>query len=213
MQSTSRGVSLRPIIDDDLPFLFRLFADPGRCHLWMHCRRVYDEAGFRQAWSAWAAETMAGKFIIELAGRPVGLVFDHDRTLEDGCTQVTALLDVARTGHGVGIVGAALLVDWLFQTVPLRKVYMKVYAFNAAVVRILRKVGFAEEGVLKEERYWDGRYWDMHIFALHRADWPEVRDRLLRPAVRPARRRPAAAGTVNGTGGRARAAGCLSATE
>src|SRR5262245_39675770 len=193
MHSTYRGISLRQVAEEDLPFLFRLFADPGRCHLWMHCRRVYDELGFHQAWAVWSAETMVAKFIVESAGQPIGLVFDHERTLEDGWTQVTALLEEGRTGHGGGVVAAALLVDWLFQGLPLRKVYLKVYAYNRAVVGMLRKLGCAEEGVLQGDRYWDGAYWDLHIFAIHRAAWPAIRARILRlpqtrgrpPAARP----------------------------
>src|SRR5262249_8604216 len=110
-----------------------------------------------------------------------GLVFDHDRLLEDGCTQVTALLDEDHTGHGGGVVAAALLVDWLFRGLPLRKVYMKVYAYNGAVVRMLRKLGLEEEVLLREARYWDGGYWDLHTFALYRSAWPDVRDRILGP--------------------------------
>src|SRR5262249_43920667 len=120
MHPTFRGISLRQVVEADLPFLFRLFADPGRCHLWMCGRRVYDEAGFQQAWSVWSAEVMAAKFIVESAGRPVGLAFDHERTLEDGWTQVTALLEEESTGHGAGVIATALLVDWLFRGLPLR---------------------------------------------------------------------------------------------
>ncbi len=169
MRSTFRGISLRQVTEGDMPFLFRLFSDPDRCHLWMCGRRVYDEAGFHQAWSVWTAESMAAKFIVESAGRPVGLAFDHDRTLEDGYTQVTALLEEGRTGHGAGVIATALLVDWLFQCLPLRKVYMKVFGYNPAVIGMLRKVGFAEEGILKGDRFWNGAHWDLHIFALYRS--------------------------------------------
>jgi hypothetical protein len=46
------------VTEDDMPFLFRLFADPQRSHLWMSARQVYDERGFHQAWSAWTADAM-----------------------------------------------------------------------------------------------------------------------------------------------------------
>jgi RimJ/RimL family protein N-acetyltransferase len=167
------------VVEDDTSYLFRLFTDPNRCHLWMSGRRVYDEAGFRQAWAVWSGEVMAAKFIVESAGQPVGLVFDHDRMMEDGCTQVTALLEEDRTGHGGGVVATALLIDWLFQGLPIRKVYLKVYGYNRAVIRILRKLGLEEEGVLRGDRYWDGAYWDLHMFALYRASWPTVRARIL----------------------------------
>jgi RimJ/RimL family protein N-acetyltransferase len=180
MDQTNRGVSVRPITEDDMPFLFRLFADPGRCHLWMSGRRVYDERGFCEAWAGWTAGSIAAKFLVSVTGRPVGLVFDYDRSLEDGFTKVTALLGDERVGHGVGVIASALIVRWLFQTLPVHKVYMEVYGYNPAVVRMLRKVGLAEEGVLRRARFWDGAHWDLHIFALYRETWPEIRDRILR---------------------------------
>src|SRR5262245_43165962 len=53
MTQSFRGISLRQIVEDDMPFIFRLFADPLCCHLWMRGRQVYDEAGFHHAWGSW----------------------------------------------------------------------------------------------------------------------------------------------------------------
>jgi RimJ/RimL family protein N-acetyltransferase len=214
MFSSFRGVSLRLVVEDDLPFLFRLFADPSRCHLWMCGRRVYDERGFHEAWSAWTTDMIAAKFIVTSADRPIGLVFDYDRKLEDGYTKVTSLLEEGSTGHGGGVIATALLVGWLFQTLPLRKLYMEVYDYNSAVARMLRKAGFTEEAVLKEVRFRDGAYWDLHVFALGRAAWPEVRDRLLRQSGAP--QSPLPIGPISAAqelSGCIRANGCLNGTE
>jgi RimJ/RimL family protein N-acetyltransferase len=199
MHLTYRGISLRPVVDADLPFLFRLMGDPTRVHLWLRSRPVYDEAGFQQTWSSWAAGMMGAKFVIESAarpltlptppgdggegrvrGRPVGLVFDYDRTLDDGWTRITALVQEESIGRGAGVIGACLFMEWLFQTLPLRKMYHEVFAYNENVIRMWRKVGLTEEAVLKEDRYWNGAYWDLHVFALYREAWPKVRDRVLR---------------------------------
>ena len=217
MNAAFRGIALRQVTEDDMPFLFRLFADPERCHLWMCGRRVYDERGFHQAWSGCTTDLMAAKFIVESGGRPVGLVFDYDRMLEDQYTKVTALLEEESTGHGGGVIATALLVGWLFQSFPFRKIYMDVYDYNRTVVRMLRKLGLAEEGLLKGNRFWNGTWWDLHMFALYREAWPKVRDRLLRfPHAR--RPGPLAGPTypeteVNPTNLRARANGCFSGTK
>lgn len=178
-----REITLRQVVEDDMPFLFRLFADPARSHLWMQDRRVYDERGFHEAWISWTSGSIGAKFIVESGGRPIGLVYEYDRALEDGHTKVTALLQEESVGHGAGVIATALLWDWLFQSLPLRKVYMQAYGYNVRVLGILRKLGLAEEGVLKGDRFWDGAYWNLHIFALYREAWPEVRDRILRERV------------------------------
>jgi RimJ/RimL family protein N-acetyltransferase len=179
MNETFRGIALRPVVEDDMPLLFRIFADPRRSHLWMQARRVHDERGFYHAWAAWTSDMIAAKFIVESAGQPVGLVFDYQRTLEDGFTKVTALLEEERVGRGAGVVATVLLIDWLFRTLPFRKVYLETYGYNRGVVRMLRKVGLAEEGVMKGSRYWNGSWWDVHIFAVYPDGWPEIRGRVL----------------------------------
>jgi RimJ/RimL family protein N-acetyltransferase len=186
---TFRGVSLRPVLEADLPFLFRLIADPGLSHLWMRGQPAFDEVCFQQNWANWGGGMVSTRFVVESAGRPVGMVFDYDRTPHDGWTKATTLLQEESLGHGGGVIATALFMDWLFRGLPLRKVYHEAYGYNAAVVRMWRKLGLREEGVLRGDRYWDGAYWDLHIFALYREDWPRVRDRVLRPAG--VRREPA----------------------
>ena len=181
MNYSYRGTSLRPVTESDLPFLFRLYTDPSRCHLWMGSRRVFDEREFVAAWSSWTGSTMGAKFVVENDRRPVGWVMSCDDYLEHGITKVHTILQEENVGHGVGVVATALLTDYLFRQLPLRKIYFEVFDFNPAVVRIWRKLRLPEEGLLKGDRYWDGTYWDLHIFALYREAWPDVRARVLRP--------------------------------
>jgi diamine N-acetyltransferase len=217
MAMTFRGISLRAVVEGDLTFLFRLMAEPTRTHLWLRGRPVYDEAGFQHAWSAWTGGMIGAKFLVESAGRPVGLVFDYDRTHEDGWTKATTLLQEESVGHGGGVIATALFMDWLFRSLPFRKVYHEVFAYNDAVVRMWRKLGLVEEGVLKEDRFWDGAYWDLHIFALYREAWPQVRDRVLRaPGAkrqRPAAESPSPGKEVSPTERRVPNNGCLSGAD
>jgi RimJ/RimL family protein N-acetyltransferase len=202
MNLSYRDVSLRPVTEADLPFLFRLYTDPSRCHLWMSSRRVYDEHEFREAWRAWVNGLMAAKFLVEVAAlpdspRPVGWVMSSEHNLEHGFVKAGAILQEENVGHGVGVIATALLMDYLFRSLPLRKIYHEVCGFNPSVVRMWRKLNAAEEGILKGDRYWDGTYWDLHVFAVYREAWPDLRARVLRP------RRPAlqsTAGHRNGNG-------------
>lgn len=215
MICTSGGISLRQVAEDDMPFLARLYADPSRSHLWMPHRRVYDEREFREAWNTWVSGTAGAKFVVESVGRPVGLVLTYDLYLEHGHAKVGTLLREDCVGHGGGVVATALLMDYLFRTLPLRKIYLESYGYNPRVVGILRKLRMVEEGVLKGDRYWDGSYWDLHVFATYREAWPGIRARVLR-AERPGVQ------TVAGPNGNGKevdeadtriAAGCSSGTD
>jgi RimJ/RimL family protein N-acetyltransferase len=179
MPSTHRGVSLRAVREDDMGFLHGLFTDPDRCHLWMRGRRVLDEREFHQAWISWSAEMMAAKFIVLRDSRPIGLIFDYDRVAEAGITKVTTLLLDDEVDRGAGVIASALFMDWLFTTSPFRVIYLEVFGYNPKVVGFMRKLGFAEEAVMKRNRFWNGAYWDLHTLAAHREHWPDVRARIL----------------------------------
>jgi RimJ/RimL family protein N-acetyltransferase len=185
-----------------MPLLFRLFTDPSRGHLWMRVRWVYEEREFRDAWSSWTRDLIGAKFIVESSRRPVGLVLEYDRSLEHGHTKVGALLQEESIGHGGGVVATALFIDYLLQSLPLRKVYLEVFGYNRGVVGMLGKLGLPEEGRLKGDRFWDGSYWDFHLFAIYREAWPGIRARILR-VERPGRR--ALGSCPNGDGQASRA--------
>ena len=180
MQLTSRGITLRQVTEADLGFLFELFVDPCRSHLWMCGRAVHDERSFHEAWIGWSTGLRGAKFLVESANGPIGLVFDYERAVIDGFTKVTALLREENIGQGGGAIATGLLVDWLFQQLPLRKVYMEVYGYNRSVLRMLRRAGLVEEGVLQGARFWNEEYWDVHILAVERQAWLEIRQRFLR---------------------------------
>ena len=178
-----RSVTLRQVLHSDLPMLFSLLSDPDRFHLWGH-RRVLDESQFAETWRYWSSERMDARFIIVRNNRPVGLVFDYERCLEDGHTKVATILDESATGMGTGIVATGLLIDWLFQNVALRKAYLDVFGFNTSVIRMLRKLEVPEEMRRAEHRFWNGRYWDWHGFAMTRTDFPRLARKLLREPSR-----------------------------
>jgi ribosomal-protein-alanine N-acetyltransferase len=42
---------------------------------------------------------------------------------------------------------------------------------NDRSARVLEKVGFEEEGVLRQRGFWKGEYRDLRLFSLLREDW------------------------------------------
>ena len=177
--NTFRGIGLKQIAASDLPMLYSMFSDPDRFHLWGH-RHVMDEGQFHDTWRMWSKQRMEAKFTILKSGRPVGLVFDYDRSIEDGHTKVATLLPEHEAGRGAGVIATTLFGDWLFQTLPLRKLYFEVFGFNASVVRMLQKLDVREEMCRVQHRYWNGKYWDCHGFSLFREELSLMRRRLFR---------------------------------
>jgi len=69
-------------------------------------------------------------------------------------------------------------LDFLFRSLPLRKIYHEVYEFNLDATRILESGGFAEEGRFRQHVWYEDRYWDVIRFALYRDGWAEGRKRV-----------------------------------
>jgi RimJ/RimL family protein N-acetyltransferase len=80
-------------------------------------------------------------------------------------------MDDDALGSGVGGEAGAILLDHLFATYPLRKIYVEIPEFTVASVEPRMRGLFTREGVLRKHFLADGVYWDQHIFATYRAQW------------------------------------------
>lgn len=79
--------------------------------------------------------------------------------------------DTDRHGSGIGYIACALLIDFAFKGLDLRKIGLEVLALNTGAIKLYEKLGFIQEGCKTREYFLDGRYWDSCIFGLHREDW------------------------------------------
>lgn len=68
-------------------------------------------------------------------------------------------------GKGIGLEGVNLLINYAFNHLNMRKVYCEVFADNAIALSLYKKVGFLEEGVLKEHIYKNGQFKDIILMA------------------------------------------------
>ena len=80
--------------------------------------------------------------------------------------------DLARANWRQGIMSEALglLLDYGFQQMELNRVEAVVFRDNDASCRLLAKLGFAREGLLREYEYLHGRLQDMYMYSLLRQD-------------------------------------------
>lgn len=80
--------------------------------------------------------------------------------------------DPAEWDKGYGTEATRMMVDYAFRTQNLNRVWLRVYEYNPRGRRAYEKVGFAVEGVLRQDNYRDGRYWDTTQMSILRSDWP-----------------------------------------
>ena len=82
--------------------------------------------------------------------------------------------DLARPHWGQGLMTEALgvLLRFGFERMDLNRVEADVTVGNDGSARVLEKLGFQEEGVLRQRGFWKGDYHDLRLFSLLREEWP-----------------------------------------
>jgi [ribosomal protein S5]-alanine N-acetyltransferase len=120
-------------------------------------------------------EARAGRalpFAVALDGRLVGqvTVSGVTRGAFDGAS-VGYWVDGRVAGQGVMPTALALVVDHCFSAVGLHRVEANVRPENAASLRVVRKLGFREEGLHRRLLFIDGQWRDHLCFSALREDF------------------------------------------
>jgi diamine N-acetyltransferase len=74
-------------------------------------------------------------------------------------------------GKGYCTEATALMVGYAFDTLNLHRVALHVVEHNVAAIRSYLKVGFQQEGVLREAMFREGRYHNLLTMGILRDEW------------------------------------------
>lgn len=74
-------------------------------------------------------------------------------------------------GQGYGTDAVKTLVQFGFDELNLKRIWLRVFDFNARAIRCYEKAGFSLEGRLRQHYYHAGRYYDELIMGLLREEW------------------------------------------
>lgn len=69
-------------------------------------------------------------------------------------------------GRGYGTLAVRLLLRFAFGDLNLNRVYLHVFASNAAALRTYEKAGMRREGVLRQAAFIDGAYRDVVVMSI-----------------------------------------------
>jgi RimJ/RimL family protein N-acetyltransferase len=78
----------------------------------------------------------------------------------------TAMASVASVRRAWGIDASRVFLAYAVDTLGLERIEAKVYAYNVLSANSLKRNGFAEEGVLRGARTYDGQRWDIRVFSI-----------------------------------------------
>lgn len=172
-------IRLRPVEKDDLPRFVKWFADPElRAYLAAYLpfslaqeEKWYERnqaAGDTQAWAIDAQPDNGGHWA-HIGSCGFHHIDQRSRAAEFGI--VIGAPDYRGQGYGVDAVQT--LVEFGFYTLNLNRIYLRVFADNARAIRCYEKVGFQQEGRLRQDNYNNGAYRDTLLMGLLRSDWDQ----------------------------------------
>ncbi len=110
--------------------------------------------------------------IVDPGGAIVGMVGMHRVDWANGRTSVGYWLARDAQGRGVMTEAVRAYVDYAFATLGLHRVVIEAAVENARSRAIPERLGFREEGVLREVERVGERMLDHVVYAVLAADWP-----------------------------------------
>ena len=115
--------------------------------------------------------TDAVQLLVTADDERVGVVELDPIDRETGVADLAVWIHPDRRRGGLAREAVALVVDYAFSELRLHKVTANAYAANDASRKLLDSLGFVEEGVGREDAFFDGAYHDTHYFGVLEHEW------------------------------------------
>lgn len=111
-------------------------------------------------------------FAIEVDGKLIGGCGLHHSHRRDGSTEFgIGIYDPEYIGKGYGSDAIRTLLRWAFQIQNWRRVHLRTLACNERAIRTYQKLGFVEEGRLRQQVFFDNGYVDELHMGMLRSEW------------------------------------------
>jgi ribosomal-protein-alanine N-acetyltransferase len=165
------AVTFHPVEEDDLEFLQELINHPD-VREGISSTRPVSMADERE----WFESDEEGvQFLVAADGERVGTMSFRATSDEWGTTELAYFFDPGAWGNGYATDAVDRMVEYAFEERRLAKVWARAFAFNDASQRVLEKVGFEQEGRLREQAFARGERVDMLRFGLLADEWRDDR--------------------------------------
>lgn len=159
---------LRPVERDDAVILEQWHNDPEIRKLTRcgglpvsHASEQDDIEAARNAGEAYLL------IVLKRSNKPVGFV--RSKVIDVPARTVWlrfAVGDRTAWGRGYAYEALQLYLDWLFNEQNMRRVTLETYAINKRAITFFQRIGFKQEGMLRQAVYIDGAYEDIIAFGL-----------------------------------------------
>lgn len=107
-------------------------------------------------------------------GTVIGSVGGFWASQSNGVLELGYSLAEPYWGRGLTVEASRVLVAYMFRTYPVTRIQARVFVGNDASERVLQKLGFTHEGVLRALIVRRGRTHDIAYYSLLRHDWEKT---------------------------------------
>jgi RimJ/RimL family protein N-acetyltransferase len=169
-------VRLRPLAERDVPLLARWYTDPEVVH-WVHLSEDPPELrtleAHRERYRGIRDDPRRIPWCIEThGGKPIGDCALVDLHAHGRAELAITIGEKDYWARGYGTDAVCAILDFAFDALRLRRVYLITDADNDRAIRCYEKCGFAREGLLRGHRLRDGRPLDMWTMGVMREEYP-----------------------------------------
>lgn len=183
-------LALRPLHPDDAPAVYAMHADPVTLRYWSTPPwadlKLADELIARDIKGMAEGDYLRLGLARQADGRLIGLCTLFAFYLPSRRCEIGYIL--AREHWGQGYMHEALeaLLDYGFAVLDVNRVEADIDPRNQGSQRTLARLGFVQEGHLRERWIVDGAVSDTHLYGLLRRDWLARGDAAALPPGKPA---------------------------
>ncbi len=89
----------------------------------------------------------------------------------EGVAEIGIWIDPGHHSNGFGTEASELLINHGFNRERLHRIHARVLQTNEKSKSLWEKLGFTQEGTLREDYFDDGEFWDTEIYGLLEEEW------------------------------------------
>lgn len=108
---------------------------------------------------------------IRVDGKIRGVIGLHKINQRDRNTSIGYWLDAAHQGRGIMTRACRVIVTEGFRSYGLHRIEIRCATGNTRSAEIPRRLGFVEEGILREAEWLHDRWVDLRVFGMTESDW------------------------------------------
>lgn len=139
---------------------------------WAASQAFDDTLGFIHRTRSQLTDNDGFQVAVVLGEDIIGVIGYHTVDWGNRSTRIGYWLDEGHQGRGTMTAAVRLLIDHAFSIWRLNRVEIRVAAENRRSRAIPERLGFRQEGTLRQAELIDGRYLDCIVYSMLAADWP-----------------------------------------